>query len=77
MAKATLKGKRVAIIATDMVEEVELVEPRKALENAGAATELISLHAGEIQGLDHFEKAGRYPRRPEASSTPTHPTTTR
>ena len=30
MAKATLKGKRVAIIATDMVEEVELVEPRKA-----------------------------------------------
>ena len=60
MAKATLKGKRVAIIATDMVEEVELVEPRKALENAGAATELISLHAGEIQSLDHFEKAGRH-----------------
>ena len=76
MAKATLKGKRVAIIATDMVEEVELVEPRKALENAGAATELISLHAGEIQSLDHFEKragitsTGRSP-------TPTHPTTTR
>ncbi|HEY4346994.1 MAG TPA: type 1 glutamine amidotransferase domain-containing protein [Gaiellaceae bacterium] len=52
-----LSGKRVAIIATDMVERVELVEPRKALEDAGAATELISLESGSIQTVNHDEKA--------------------
>ena len=36
MAEQPLKGKKVAIIAADMVERVELVEPRKALEKAGA-----------------------------------------
>jgi protease I len=53
----TLNGKRVAIVATDMVEEAELVEPRKALEDAGAKTELISLEPGKIQGVNHHEKA--------------------
>jgi protease I len=57
MGDTTLKGKKVAIIAADMVEEVELVEPRRALEKAGAETELISLEPGEIQGFDHFDKA--------------------
>jgi len=57
MANSTLKGKRVAIIAADMVEQVELVEPRRALEEAGATTELISMEPGEIQGFDHFDKA--------------------
>ncbi len=57
MAQATLKGKKVAIIAADMVEQVELVEPRKALEAAGATTELISLKPGTIQGFNHFDKA--------------------
>ena len=57
MATGTLEGKRVAIIAADMVEEVELVEPRKALEDAGAETHLISMKPGEIQGFNHFEKA--------------------
>ncbi|HEX3807961.1 MAG TPA: type 1 glutamine amidotransferase domain-containing protein [Gaiellaceae bacterium] len=55
MAEQTLKGKRVAIIAADMVEQVELIEPRKALEEAGAKTELISLKPGEIQGFNHFD----------------------
>lgn len=50
-----LDGKRVAILATDMVELVELVEPRKALEAENAKTELISIHAGEIQGFNHFD----------------------
>jgi protease I len=53
----TLTGRRVAIIATDLVEQVELVEPRRALEDAGAATELVSLKAGAIQGVNHDEKA--------------------
>ena len=60
MTNLTLEGRRVAIIAADMVEEVELVEPRRALEEAGAETELISLNPGEIQGLDHFEKAEKH-----------------
>ena len=57
MADTRLKGKRIAIIAADMVEQVELVEPRKALEAAGAETELISLKPGTIQGFNHFDKA--------------------
>lgn len=50
-----LDGKRVAILATDMVELVELIEPRKALEAEGAETELVSIHDGEIQGFDHLD----------------------
>jgi len=53
----TLKGKKVAILAADMFERVELEEPRKALEEAGAETEIVSIHDGEIQGFDHFEPA--------------------
>ncbi len=48
-----LTGKKVAFLATDMVEQVELTEPWRALENAGAELELVSLEAGEIQGANH------------------------
>ena len=54
---AELNGTRVAILATDMFEQVELVEPRKAVEQAGADVELVSLEAGEIQGFNHYDKA--------------------
>jgi len=54
-----LKGKKVAILAADMFERVELEEPRKALEDAGAETEIVSIHDGEIQGFDHFDPADR------------------
>ena len=47
-----LKGKTIAIIATDGVEQVELTEPRKAVENAGATTVLLSLDTGEIQAMN-------------------------
>ena len=57
MAEQKLKGKKVAIIAADMVERVELVEPRKALEEAGATTELLSIKPGTIDAFDHFDKA--------------------
>jgi protease I len=50
-----LDGKTIAILATDGVEQVELTEPRKALEEAGAKTELVSLEEGEIQGFDHLD----------------------
>jgi protease I len=59
MADQKLKGKRVAILAADMVEQVELIEPRKALDAAGAETTLISLKPGEIQGFDHFDPADK------------------
>jgi deglycase len=54
-----LAGKKVAILAADMFERVELEEPRKALEDAGAQTEVISIHGGEIQGFDHFDPASK------------------
>jgi deglycase len=52
-----LKDKRVAILAADMFERVELEEPRKALEDAGADVEVVSIHDGEIKGFDHFDPA--------------------
>jgi len=52
-----LKGKKVAILAADMFERVELEEPRKALEEAGADVEVVSLEEGEIKGFDHFDPA--------------------
>ena len=58
---ADLNGKRVAILVTDMFEQVELVEPRKALEEAGATTEIVSLQEGEIQGFNHYDKADTFP----------------
>jgi protease I len=56
-----LQGKRVAFLATDMVEQVELTEPWKALKEAGATPELVSLDEGEIQGFDHYDKADTFP----------------
>src|SRR5690348_3875190 len=52
-----LKGKKVAILAADMFERVELEEPREALEDAGADVEVVSLEEGEIKGFDHFDPA--------------------
>jgi protease I len=48
-----LQGKKIAIIAADGVEQVELEQPRDAVENAGAKTELLSLQTGEIQAMDN------------------------
>jgi protease I len=51
----TLTGKKIAILATDGVEQVELTEPRKALEESGAEAELVSIKQGEIKGWNHTE----------------------
>jgi deglycase len=51
-----LDGKRIAFLATDGVEEVELTEPRKAVENEGAEVDLISLEKGKFQGFEHLDK---------------------
>ncbi len=55
-----LEGKRIAILATDGVEQVELSEPRAAVEEAGAQVELVSLEPGEIQGFDHLDHGDRF-----------------
>ena len=56
MAEQNLSGLRVAILATDLFEEAELVEPRKALDDAGAITVIIAPHSGEIQAVKHDTK---------------------
>jgi protease I len=53
---AELSGKRIAFLATDGVEQVELTEPWDAVEEAGGTPELISLEEGEIQGFQHLDK---------------------
>jgi protease I len=57
----SLLGKKIAIVATDGVEAVELTEPKKALEDAGAKTEVISLKAGEIKGFNHDDPGPSIP----------------
>ena len=57
---AKLDGKRIAFLATDGVEQVELTEPRKAVENEGAETELISLESGQIQAFEHLNHGDKF-----------------
>jgi protease I len=55
-----LNGKRIAFLATDGVEQVELTEPWKAVEQTGAMPELISLKSGTIQGFEHHDKGDTF-----------------
>ena len=57
---AKLDGKRVAILVADGFEQVEMTGPRKALEEAGAQTKLVSPAKGEVQGWNHFSPADRF-----------------
>ncbi|HZQ92901.1 MAG TPA: type 1 glutamine amidotransferase domain-containing protein [Terriglobales bacterium] len=54
-----LEGYRVAILVTDDFEQAELLEPRQALDEAGARTVVIAPHAGEVQGMKHDVKADK------------------
>lgn len=54
---ATLDGMKVAILAAEGFEQAELLEPRKALDDAGAQTQVVSPAKGEVQGWKHFEKS--------------------
>ena len=55
-----LQGKRIAFIAADGVEQVELTKPWKAVKDAGAEVELISIKDGEIQGVNHMDKGDTF-----------------
>ena len=59
MPEKQLEGMRVAIVATDDFELVELTQPKQALEEAGARTAVIAPKAGHIQGFKHDEKADK------------------
>jgi protease I len=56
-----LEGKTIAILATDGVEQAELLKPQEALVNAGAKVEVISLKAEAIQGFDHLTPDKKIP----------------
>jgi len=56
-----LKGKRIAfLMANDGVEQLELTEPRKAVERVGAKVDLIAPESGQIQALNHLHKANTF-----------------
>lgn len=61
MPKKNLDGVRVAILVTDDFEQVELTEPKKALEEAGAKTTIVAPKAGRVQGFNHDVKADTFP----------------
>ncbi len=56
-----LQGFRVAILATDDFEQVELTGPRRALEDAGAHVEIVAPKGGTIRGMKHDVKADTFP----------------
>ncbi|HWC81557.1 MAG TPA: DJ-1/PfpI family protein, partial [Pseudonocardiaceae bacterium] len=57
-----LQGMKVAILATDGVERIELEQPRGALHGAGAQTDVLSIHPGEIQARQFdLVSAGTFP----------------
>src|SRR4051812_27218805 len=61
MANDKLQGKRIAfLVAPEGVEQVELTEPWKAIEEAGGMPELISTDSGEIQAFKHLDKADTF-----------------
>ena len=72
----TLKGKKVAILATDGVEQVEFTKPRDALLAAGATVDTLSIKSGSIQGFNHLDKGDTFPVDLEVSDA-ARTTTTR
>jgi protease I len=56
-----LNGKRIAFLATEGVEQVELEQPWETVRKAGADTDLISLESGRVQAFNHLDKADTFP----------------
>lgn len=57
---AKLNGKRIAFLAADGVEQVELTEPYEAVRKAGAQADLLSVKTGSIQGMNHHDKGDTF-----------------
>ena len=65
-----LEGQKIAILAADGVEQVELEESRRAVEEAGAETELLSIHSGAIQAMNSdINKGDTFPVDREVGDT--------
>lgn len=56
----TLDGKRIAFLATDGFEQVELTQPWESIRDAGATVVLVAPQSGQIQGMNHDEKADKF-----------------
>lgn len=56
-----LSGKKVAILVENGFEQIELVEPRKALEQAGAQTLIVSPQQSQVQGWNHHDRGDQFP----------------
>jgi protease I len=57
---AKLDGKKIAFIAADGVEQVELIQPWDAVKDAGGQPELLSLESGQIQGFNHLDHGDKF-----------------
>ena len=55
-----LSGKKVAILVTDGFEQVEMTKPRRALDEEGAETLIVSIKSGQIQGMNHADKGDKF-----------------
>jgi len=55
-----LSGKKIAILVADGFEQVEMTEPRAALDNEGADTRIVSVKSGQIQGMHHADKGEKF-----------------
>ena len=60
MSQKQLTGKKIAFLATDGFEQVELTKPWEAIKNADANVELISIKTGAILGMNHFDKGDMF-----------------
>lgn len=55
-----LTGKKIAIVVHNFFEQIEMVEPKKALETAGADVDLVSANGEELQGVNHIKDADKF-----------------
>jgi protease I len=65
---AGLTDRKIAVLATDGVEQVELTEPVRALKEASAQVAVIAPKGGQIQGMNHHEKGDKLPVDHELAS---------
>jgi len=61
MTSPALNGRVAVLVANEGIEQVELTEPRKALEHAGATVELLAPESGEAQAFNHLDKGDTFP----------------
>ncbi|MCU1266428.1 MAG: intracellular protease, PfpI family [Acidobacteria bacterium] len=59
-AGTNLAGKLIAILVTDGFEQIELTDPKEALEHAGAITHIVAPDSGKVQGWNHDDKADKF-----------------